>query len=378
MTENVSETRYAQESIRLDNACRVFTDFVQLKPGEAVLFVNDKSSGNTDPKLVQVLTRAVSSMGNKYTILEADENTTQGQLHAQTQEHDVVWSSWGMEEDDCKANFYDWANFIEQTGRRMVWAPGVRAQSLNPNGALGERREAIDFRLKKMEEKLRGAVGLHVETTYGTDLIVPLKQGRRWFRFDGVLKPGKWDNLPGGEVATTPDEENVEGRLFLPVLQDEVDVYQGVDEFVCLVFRQGRVAHIYGGKSADRLRSYLNERSKEETFDKRSVLQCAEVAFGANSHARGVVTNPSRTYRGRTTPTTEAEKRLGTMHIAIGSTKHGEEGVEGHTETESDSHLDFVIPRSGLTVTAYYNQDDFQRFKNGTRLIDYGGWNFLS
>ena len=71
----------------------------------------------------------------------------------------------------------------------------------------------------------------------------------------------------------------------------------------------------------------------------------------------------------------EAEKRLGTMHIAFGSSKHGEEGSEGHTD--SYVHLDFVLPRSGLTVTGYASREGFEWGKGGEKFIDEGRLRFL-
>ena len=147
-----------------------------------------------------------------------------------------------------------------------------------------------------------------------------------------------------------------------------------MDEFVRLTIRHGKIANIDGGESAEKLRQYLQEKSKDEA-NPFSVAQISEVAFGANSKARSKVRDPEGLWSGRGVAVTEAEKRLGTMHIAVGSSQHGEEGTEGYNE--SDVHMDFVIPRSGLTVTAFKDRQSFKKGRGGERLIDEGRWNFL-
>lgn len=146
-----------------------------------------------------------------------------------------------------------------------------------------------------------------------------------------------------------------------------------MDEFVRLTIVHGKITKIDGGLSAEKLRRYLEENSREEK-DPESVLQCSEIAFGANSKARTVAADPSGHWSRPGRPTVETEKRLGTIHLAFGDSKLGEKGAEGHTMAEI--HLDFVIPRHGLTVEMFTRLDDFTGQKNGKKLIDQGGWNF--
>lgn len=155
----------------------------------------------------------------------------------------------------------------------------------------------------------------------------------------------------------------------MPVLQDEVTKEQGVDKFVYLTFRNGKIAKIDGGESAEKLRTYLEENSKSET-DPLSVIQCSEIAFGASEFARPKVRSPGGKYNQPGVNVLEAEKRFGTIHIAFGSGQYGIEGASGRTE--SNVHLDFVLPRNGLSVSAFYSEDDFHKRKNGERLIDEG------
>ena len=361
---------------RLENASRIFSDFVKIKPGERALFLIDANEFNTDRDLIDVLQRELTRRGIEYDEIVADENLNQEGLVQAAQHANVVWDSWDME--GATVDFYEFAKFIAEQNKRMAWSPGVRVESLDSDGALAEPKEEMERRLEVMDSKLHEAAGLRIQTSYGTELAMSLKKGaRRWFKSTGELREGEWDNFPGGEIFTTPDEESVEGILVLPALQDEITKDQGVDEFVRLTIRNGKIATIDGGISAEKLRKYLEEKGKEEQRDPTSVLQCAEIAFGANAKARTVVSNPEGSYTDITNPTSETEKRLGTMHIAFGSSKHGEEGTEGNTETESGMHVDFVIPRHGLTVTLFKTKTDFVKRRNGEYFIHEGRLSFL-
>jgi leucyl aminopeptidase (aminopeptidase T) len=45
---------------------------------------------------------------------------------------------------------------------------------------------------------------LHARTTSGTDLHVKLTPAHRWAEHVGVIRPGRWENLPSGELMTAP------------------------------------------------------------------------------------------------------------------------------------------------------------------------------
>lgn len=358
---------------RLANTEKVF-DFLNLKEKEKFLFITDNDPYYTDREFIDLLKQGLAARRIEFSEFTADDKKTkQKDLFKAMEGYDVVWNSWGMEE--TKIDFYEITETINKKGGRMASCPGLKAKNLDNDGVLSEDKEELDYRLNKMEAKLKNVAGFKITSVYGTDLTVKMMPGeRRWFKENGELKPGTWGNLPGGEIFTTPDEEAVNGVLALPVLIDEVSKHQGVDEFIKLTIRGGKIAKIDGGKSAEKLRKYLQKNSKYED-NPLNVLQCSEIAFGANAKAGSAVANPEGHYTDITNPTVEAEKRLGTMHLAFGSSKHGEEGTEGYNE--SKVHLDFVIPRNGLTVKAFYSREDFKKGKNGERLIDEGRWNFI-
>src|SRR3990167_5158199 len=358
---------------RLENARMVFRDFLEIKPGEKVLFLIDDSS-STDRNLIDVFKEQLAKENIEFTELKANIKTSLTDVEKLLAEYGVIWASCNW--DKTGIDFYALADKLLETRARMADSGGVTVEALDNTGALAEKREDLEWRLGRMGERVRDATGFYVRTWYGTDLTVRLRprEERIWHEDAGVIEPGYWDNLPGGEIYTTPDEEKINGILMLPVLQDEITREQGVDKFVQLTIRNGKIAKIDGGASAEKLRRYLQKHSKYEE-EPLSVIQCSEIAFGANEKAQSKASSPLASYKKRGTGVLEAEKRLGTMHVAFGSSKHGEPGTEGHTE--SNVHIDFVIPRLGLSVTMFKSHEDFIQKKNGEKLIDEGRWRFI-
>lgn len=262
--------------------------------------------------------------------------------------------------------------WIEKYQYRMLSIPGLSPSIFDEGGAITEDQETMEWRLNKMENELNKAEGFRITSAYGTDLTVGLRPSkeRQWFKETGKLERGKWGNLPAGEIFTTPDEKNVNGVLMLPVLDSSVNTEQGVDEFVKVTVRDGVIVSIEGGESSKQLREYFQEQMKTDIKDGHSpwnTIRIAEIAFGANSKARSMVLDESKPYTSEGTSTVEGEKRLGTMHLAFGDAQHGEEGTDGFEA--SNSHLDFVLPRNGLSVEAFTTQEDVKSGKNGKYLI---------
>ena len=123
--------------------------------------------------------------------------------------------------EKIKINFDKMTDAINKKGGRMAFCPGLKAKNLDNGGVLAEDKEELNHRLGKMEAKLKNVAGFKITSVYGTNLEIKMKPGeRRWFKENGELKPGTWGNLPGGEIFTTPDEEEVNGILVLPVLTE--------------------------------------------------------------------------------------------------------------------------------------------------------------
>ena len=371
---------------RIKNAERVMRDFLKLKLGEKVIFVTDENDHLTDPEFISILKQALERNNIDFSEYSAnDETTTEKELLKAVRGNNLVLSTWEMAESGIDFDKITDKITKKRVGKeqvRMLFAPGLRADLLDDNGALTENKEELDRRLDKMEAQLKNVAGFHITSIYGTDLKMKMMPGeRRWIKDNGELNPGSYNSLPGGDIYTVPDEENINGVLVIPALPEGVtgeEEHQGVDKFVSLVISNGKIVEITGDNSAKILEKYLKECSDEEQENKKdpsSVYQITDIGFGANSMAQPVATDEFGHYTDMANPSVAAAKRLGVMHIGSGSSKFSVKGAEGHTN--SDCHLDFVLPRNGLTVKAFYSREDFKKGKNGERLIDEGRWNFI-
>lgn len=173
---------------------------------------------------------------------------------------------------------------LTRTGARYASMPRFRTELLRQGGPIDVDVAALIKRTRALTERLSDAVDIHITTPIGTDLRFSVK-GRPFEPDDGDLsQPGSFGNLPAGEVYAAPIEGSGEGTL-------------AITEGVLLRIVQGSVVGISGdGESPIR---DLYERHPE-------YLKLAEIGIGTNDAASD------------TENVLEAEKILGTVHIAFG------------------------------------------------------------
>jgi leucyl aminopeptidase (aminopeptidase T) len=357
------------------NAKKTLEEFLGLKPEERLLFLTDKS---TNPDFLTVLKKAVDEIK-----CASEEKKIAGKIkkaeYEQLMSDKTLVFDLAENSEKMTERFYD--DLEEDCSYRLVNMWGLGPDSFEKEGAMTEPLTELEKRLGKMEALLKEVAGFKITSSYGTNLEAPLRpfNERRWYKDSGVVKEsGEWDNLPGGEIFTTPDERFVNGLLVVPAIDSQIAKEQGVDEFVRITIRNGKISSILGGRSAEILRKRMAEEAKaqaKEGEDPLNVFQIAEIAFGANSKARSTVKDPEQPYNFPGVSVVEAEKRFGTMHLAFGSSKHGNEGTEGFEDAVS--HFDFVIPRNGLTVETFSSERDWQKKSNGRKIISEGGINFF-
>ncbi len=368
-----NETEISAEQIV--NVQSALLDFLELKPKDRVVLLQDADSNK---QTIQVLKSALEKIGSSCAQFTITDETKKAQLEELVKDAEVVIS---LSMHDTSEDVYD-DGWLENYKYRL-WAlldadPGI----FKNGGAITEKKEDLENRLNKMESVLEKARGFKIKSLYGTDLELSLRKfgERRWHKNMGVIGPGKWDNLPNGEIFTTPDERTVNGVLVLPVLDSEISAAQGVDEFVHVNIKDGVITSIEGGKSAQKMREQLEKDMRDEKKlgeNPYDVLRIAEISFGANTKARSRAFDPEKSYKLPGASMVEAEKRFGTMHLAFGDSKHGEEGAGGFESVKIGSHYDFVIPRNGLTVEMFMNEKDFDQKRNGRKIIEEGSIRFF-
>jgi leucyl aminopeptidase (aminopeptidase T) len=177
-------------------------------------------------------------------------------------------------------------------------------------------------RTARLAEEVNGAAEIEVQCPNGT-IMRFLKSGRVAAADDGLLTaPGSFGNLPAGEVYLAPLEGTSEGVMVV-----EYAPTRGLVSPLELVVKGGRVVEIRGDEP---YRAKLEQKFAES--DKNRNI--AELGISTNDRA----TRPDNIL--------EAEKILGTIHIALGDNT----GFGGTVSTPF--HEDYVFYRPTLTVIA--------------------------
>ncbi|SNB48007.1 aminopeptidase [Geobacter sp. DSM 9736] len=178
----------------------------------------------------------------------------------------------------------------------------------------------LSDRTNRLAAEVNAGSEILLETPNGTRIRFGT-QGRTAKGDDGLLTdPGSFGNLPAGEVYLAPLEGTSEGVMVI-----EYAPTRKLNSPLRLDVRQGNVVNIYGD---DPYRHTL-EKKFAENVNNRNI---AELGIGTNDRA----TRPDNVL--------EAEKILGTVHIALGDNS----GFGGTVNTPF--HEDFVFYEPTLTV----------------------------
>ena len=204
-------------------------------------------------------------------------------------------------------------------GARAATLPGVDEDVLArlmtaDLDALGKRSAAVSTALS-------GAAEARITAANGTDLRLDLS-GREAIADDGNLTaPGAFGNLPCGEGFIAPVEGAAAGRL---VIDGTIAGYGLPAEPADLRIEAGHLVEA-GGEPGEWLLKALNGASEE----------------GTNVAELGVGTNEKATLGDNLL---EAEKILGTIHVAFGTSA----GFGG--TVQADIHIDCVLTKPTLAL----------------------------
>lgn len=181
---------------------------------------------------------------------------------------------------------------------------------------------ALSERTNRLAEAVNSAVEIFVETPNGTRMRIG-KAGRQAEGDDGLLTTaGSFGNLPAGEVYLAPLEGTSEGIMVL-----EYGPTRKLSSPLKLIVINGMVTDIIGDEPH---REWLERRFAESSKNRN----IAELGIGTNDRA----TRPDNIL--------EAEKILGTIHIALGDNS----GFGGTVQTPF--HEDYVFYSPTLTAIA--------------------------
>lgn len=179
---------------------------------------------------------------------------------------------------------------------------------------------ALASRTAELVKAVNCAEWIRISTPNGTEMMI-CKEGRRAEGDDGLLSaPGSFGNLPAGEAYFAPLEGKCHGVMIL-----EWGPTRKLEEPLRLLVENGVVVRIEGNDS--------HRQKLEGKFAENSNCRnVAELGIGTNEKAR------------RPDNVLEAEKILGTIHIALGDNT----GFGG--TVSAPFHEDYVFYQPTLTA----------------------------
>jgi len=209
---------------------------------------------------------------------------------------------------------------------RLGHCPGVTIDMLT-EGALAltpQEHKDMQSQAERLMQALNGAMEVEIRNPAGTHLT--LSTEKREFFTDTKLdwKSMKWMNLPTGEVIVAPVEDSLNGKLVCDMAIGGIGKLKTPVEVVA---KNGKAEKLLS-KDKNILRKV---KETFETDDWSDIV--GEFAFGINPKARFV------------NEFLEAEKILGTIHVAFGANTDMPGG-----KNPSKNHIDCLISKPTVKV----------------------------
>jgi 2,5-dihydroxypyridine 5,6-dioxygenase len=154
-------------------------------------------------------------------------------------------------------------------------------ERLFPTQDLRRRTEAA-------ERYLNAARELRFTNAVGTDLVYDIAGSPVLTEYGYTDTPGRWDNWPGGLVATGARDGKVNGRVVLDrgdVIYTSPDALQVQEPVECVV-EAGFIADIRGGRDADTLRRYIDR------YDDHRAYAVSHIGWGLNERCEWAKQRP--------------------------------------------------------------------------------------
>lgn len=179
-------------------------------------------------------------------------------------------------------------------GARIASLPGITKDML-------ERTMTSDYKgIEALSERLATilSAGKTIEVMSAAGTLLQLSiEGRDAIADTGKLdEPGSFGNLPAGEAFVAPLETSVNGTLVVDGCMADVEL----DEPIVITIKDGRIVGIEGGKAADEF---------QQAVDAVGPAARVVAEFGIGTNPNALVNSD----------VLEAEKVLGTCHIAFGN-----------------------------------------------------------
>ena len=293
-------------------AGRVIHDYLGVQDGESVLLVTDTK---TSPTIAEALFAAAEEVGAHPARIVIPPPARSGEEPARH----VAAAMAAADVCVCAAS----RSLYHTAAKGRAQAVGTRGLFNAPSredgwtsGAMTADYLAIRQTAERVAEVLRSAREVHVTSPAGTDVVVGVegREPKGWLT--GVCRnAGEASALPGGEVSFPPLEGSSRGTVVVEHVMTDLGT---LAHPISWTVRDGEAVAFEGGPEARRLEELI-----EGVPNARNI---AELGIGLN---------PSARLEGEIT---EAKKRAGTAHMALGDSAGGYGGL-----VESPVHLDGLM-----------------------------------
>jgi leucyl aminopeptidase (aminopeptidase T) len=302
-----------QPSVLDQVASRAVREYLGVRKGEQVVVLVD---GGTSPSIPSALTAAITAAEAEPVLVTINARPFSGtdlpkSVLAAVTSADVVISA-------CSRSPY------HSSLKVLAQEAGVRGTLNSPPDESGWIAGAmtVDFsELRPIARSLRRILSegsrARVLNPMGTDLAMSIAGRDAVGWLCGIAtEPSQTVAWPGGEVSLPPVEGTAEGQVVVQVAMTDIGA---VSEPVVWTIERGLCVRIDGGAEAERLRQVIDGVP--------DATNIGELGIGINPGARLVP------------DITEAKKRRGTAHIALGDSANGYGG-----NVSCALHLDGLVP----------------------------------
>ncbi|HEY8090979.1 MAG TPA: hypothetical protein VIF09_24120 [Polyangiaceae bacterium] len=252
-----------------------------------------------------------------------------GQLRAELSRAQASVLLIGFEEGEWQMRL-EYVQLVTELRLRHAHMVGVGRRTLLAGFSVDPQR--ILDATRAVRTRLRDDSVLHLRSPAGSDLEVKLDPKCRWQERVGLVRPGRWENLPGGELFTCPADVN------------------GV--FVADASMGGPVGAAAGALSRSPLRVEIRGGAcKSVQCVDRALAAAVESALRAerNGDRVGMVVVGTNVGMRDATGEVVADQNLPGLHVAFGATLADQTGASWDsaaqllfTATNADLDLDGV------------------------------------
>ncbi|MHA1258412.1 MAG: hypothetical protein ACTSSG_10495 [Candidatus Heimdallarchaeaceae archaeon] len=179
---------------------------------------------------------------------------------------------------------------LERTSTRLATSPGIEETSFLPGGALDVDYQKLEKECMLLYNKCKNAKEIKIYTKYGTNLVIKPNHQRIFYESGIISYPGKFSNLPAGEV--TMFLSNSEGEYVVPK-----GWIEGVQEDLILQIKDSKIVELKGEET--------RKRKLEELLGGELPHQVLRLAVGLNKNAKNPFNN------------LELEKMRGVTNLAV-------------------------------------------------------------